>query len=294
MREEAVLIGSNKSLVGVITDPEETEENRGKPAVLFLNAGIVHHVGPNRNYVAIARDAATKGHVALRFDFSGIGDSRTREDSLPFRKSSIEETQKAMDYLQATRNINKFILIGICSGGNASFRTACSDERVVGIIMINTRGHLHSDNDVLGASLRNRTLTRHYWRIAFFSSFRKKNWNKVFKGRISAKNILRMIGLPFSRLFEKKSPSNDRRTDKGKELRTLNGRGVRVLHIYSEGDEGIDYMHTVFGKRLESLAWNGILELETVLETNHTFTLLWSQERLFGIINNWLSSVSCD
>src|SRR5262249_767876 len=47
-------------------------------AILLLNAGAVSHVGPNRLYVALARRWAALGHVVLRVDNSGVGDSATR------------------------------------------------------------------------------------------------------------------------------------------------------------------------------------------------------------------------
>jgi len=292
MKEKAVLFGKTDSLVGITTASADSIDSN-KPAVIILNTGIVHRVGPNRQSVTIARNLGRNGHTVFRFDSSGIGDSKARRDTLPFRESAVEETREAMDYLQTTRGIEKFILMGICSGGFISFRTACRDTRVIGAMLINTRGHLHGDNDELGASLRNRTLARHYVRIAIFSSFRKKNWNKIFTGKISVKNLLKMSLLPLKRLFiRKKSSSKERRTETGADLRKLNFRGVRILHIYSEGDEGIDYMYAIFGKRLESLARNGILDLEIVKETNHTFTLLWSQGKLAHIINEWTDSLS--
>jgi len=292
MKEVVILFGKFNSLVGIVTEPDRKSDF--KPAIIILNTGIVHRVGPNRYAVELARELAKKGHTVMRFDSSGIGDSKVRKDSLPFKKSAVEETREAMDYLQSNSNIDQFILMGICSGGIISFKTAYHDNRVISAILINTRMHLHGDNENIGNHLRDMMLSRHYWRIALFSSFSKKNWLKMLAGKINIKNIVNMMMINPVKQLSKRSKTRtvERRTEIGSELRKLNARGVRILHVYAEGDEGLDYMYAIFGKRLESLARNGILELEIVGGTNHTFTLLWSQERLFGVINDWLSS-SC-
>ncbi|MGH7928173.1 MAG: alpha/beta hydrolase, partial [Candidatus Binatia bacterium] len=75
MREEALLLGKTRSLVGILTDPPEAKRSTRLPGIILLNAGIIHRVGPNRMHVKIARTLAPMGFVVVRFDFSGIGDS---------------------------------------------------------------------------------------------------------------------------------------------------------------------------------------------------------------------------
>ena len=60
MKETAITFGKSKSLTGVLTDPPEAKREAGVPAVIFLNAGLIHHVGPNRLYVKLARALAAK------------------------------------------------------------------------------------------------------------------------------------------------------------------------------------------------------------------------------------------
>ena len=76
MIEEVTRFGSNGSLVGILSRPMRS--NRNLPAILLLNAGLVHRVGPNRIYVRLARHFAALGFSVLRFDFSGIGDIHDR------------------------------------------------------------------------------------------------------------------------------------------------------------------------------------------------------------------------
>jgi pimeloyl-ACP methyl ester carboxylesterase len=229
------------------------------------------------------------GFVVLRFDFSGIGDSTVRNDHLPFTESAPSETAEAMNHLQTTRGIRQFILMGLCSGALISFKTACRDPRVVGAVLINTWGHLHDlDDSELTSSLRNRALARHYWRIGLLSSFRTKNWLKVLGGKASYRSVIAvMLGSPLKHLLTPRRNASPGTDGTRADLRRLSERGVRLLHVYSEGDEGLDYFQMMAPERLPSGSTSGLLETEIIRGANHTFTLRWSQERLLDVIQCW-------
>lgn len=296
MRENTTLFGAAKSLVGIITDPVKKYESHKLPAIVLLNSGLVHRVGLSRMHVKIARSLAAEGFVVFRFDFSGIGDSSVRRDHLPFAKSAVFEAQEAMDHLHAVRSIDHFVLIGICSGAAVSYKLACSDARVVGAVLINARGHLHGDDEELRTYLRNRSLFRHYWRMLLHSSFRAKNSKKALTGRILDYNsILRiMFGFPLKILFRQHAKEAALMNRAIIDLVSLTERGVRLLLIHSEGDEGLDYLHVVLGNELHALTKKGSLKFETIEGANHIFTLCWSQEHLLQSINNWAQKVMID
>lgn len=277
MREEAVHFGKRRSLVGIITDPPKTERANNRPAIVILNSGIIHRVGLYRLHVKMARDLAAMGFVVLRFDFSGIGDSEVRHDNLPFGKSAISETQEAMNYLSATRGVERFVLAGICSGAVISFRTACYDPRVVGVVLINAGGYLHGTNNELNTYIGNLTLARHYWRIALFSSFSVKNWWKSITGKVDYSGLIRAMVFQLRNLFRGKRNVFPRLNNGVKDLRLLTERGVRLLLIHSEGDVGLDYLHVVLGDGLRELISCEKLQLEIIQGANHIFTLLWSR-----------------
>jgi alpha/beta superfamily hydrolase len=289
MREEAVLFGKIGSLVGILTDPPVTAGHMDLPAIVLLNAGIVHRVGPNRLSVNIARTLATMGFVVFRFDFSGIGDSEVRGDHLPFRKSSLREVQEAMNYLHAARDSERFILMGLCSGARISFRTACCDPRVVGAVLINSMGHLHDESDEqLSAFIRNRALARHYWRIAFSSSFSAKNWLKAISGKVDYRRVIRlMTGFRPGTLLSRKRRASITANEVVTDLHLLAERGAHILHIYSEGDEGLDYLQVMLGDEMKRWIESGRIAVELIPGTNHVFTLQWDQEHLLRVIQNW-------
>lgn len=135
MRERVVRFGDPTELVGILTEPRSDAAST-RPGVLLLNSGILHRAGASRLYVQLARSLAEAGFTALRFDYSGIGDSEVRRDSLSFEESARQETRQAMDYLEDQAECREFVLTGLCSGADMAFQVAPEDERVVGVAQI--------------------------------------------------------------------------------------------------------------------------------------------------------------
>ena len=287
-----MLFGRETPLVGVFTLPTASVEQNGLPAAILLNAGIISRVGPNRVYVKIARNLARLGMPVLRFDLSGIGDSPVRRDHLPFYRSAVNETQDAMDYVTEATGAGQFVLMGICSGANLSYETARRDSRVVGAVLLNPRHHLHRGAGEIHSAIRSRVLRHHYWRITFFSSFSAKNWLNLLAGRARGGAVVKAARGLWSRgpFASRRAVSSVVIQAEGK-LRSLAERGTRLLHVYSEGDEGLDYLQAVFGHRLGAWRAEGLLEMEVIPGANHTFSLLWSQERLLAVLGDWVQTL---
>jgi hypothetical protein len=281
MREEALLFGNTTSLVGIITDPPEEIRANDLPAVVLLNAGVLHRVGPNRLYVKIARHLAAMGFVVLRFDFSGIGDSKAREDNLPFEKSSVIETQEAMNYLHMARGSERFVLIGLCLGATISFRTACCDPRVVGAVLINLGGN---QSDELSSYIRNRNAARYYWKGALFNP---KSWLRLIKRKTDYQNIIRVIGFQLRNLFSPTTKVFPQVNDSAGDFRLLIERGVHLLLINTEWDKGLEYLRMIFGGGIHELSAYGKLKIEIIRGANHIFSPLRSQEDLLKVVHNW-------
>jgi len=286
VREQPVKFGRAGTLIGVVTESSQSAGTHDRPAVILLGAGIVHRVGPNRLYVKLARALAEMGFVVLRFDFGGIGDSQSADPSGPFDKNAIADTRDAMDWLSRTRQVNRFVLIAICSGAGFSFRTACLDSRVVGVAMINPAGHRWGTREE-----RDRTLTRHYWRMISSPSFRGKNWRKLLTLRFDVRTIVTAAA---SRLRVRAMSTNGRELPAAEAItqgfRALLARGVRVLLVYSEGDEGLDYYELFLRERLRGIDVNGSMQLKRVPGANHTFTLLSHQRALLEIVCPWMAA----
>lgn len=136
MRERPLLFGDGDSLLGVLSEPAGGIDP-SLPIVMMLNAGLIHHVGPNRLHVRLARRLAAQGVAALRVDLSGRGDSAPRRDGLAYVESGVVEVRAAMDRLQQLYgNSQQFVLLGICSGADTAGQVGCIDPRVTGLVVI--------------------------------------------------------------------------------------------------------------------------------------------------------------
>ncbi len=284
MREEALVFGTS-SLVGVLTHPERPSD---RSAVLLLNAGLIHRVGPSRLYVKLARALAREGFAVLRFDLSGVGDSDTRRDTATFEKNSIAETREAMDEIERRLGIESFDLIGLCSGALVAFCTACVDERVKGVACINSPGFEHVIPDKLVERIDRRQAARYYWRVALSNP---KSWWKALSSRVDYQSIASAVAHAALRPFRSRKATTTGNDSVGvlERFRALFRRGAEVLLVFSEGDWGQDYVEVVLGDEFRKQGPEPRLSLEIVSSSDHIFTLRRNQDDLIARIRRWAS-----
>jgi pimeloyl-ACP methyl ester carboxylesterase len=281
MTEEAVVFGETNSLVGIVSDPARARPTQASHAVILLNSGVVHRVGPGRIYVKIARALAENGFVVLRFDFSGIGDSAVRHDNLQFEKSAISETRAAMDYLEATRGIQHFIVLGGCSGAAVSMDTACCDLRVAGALLINFPVAVAEDEDP-NADTMNRSAAHYYWNFALFDP---KSWGKLFTGKSNYQRLFHSLLFLVSRRlgFHTRKAAPESRQFQAN-LRRVADRGVPITFLSSQGDPALADLREAGGRELKRLLARKNLAVETIPGADHTFSALQDQQRLLEVV----------
>lgn len=278
MNERAILFGASAALVGVVSEPAGADPSR--PAVILLNSGIIHRVGPNRLYVEMARRLVSRGFPVLRFDFSGIGDSPPRQDNLPFAKSSIQETRAAMDYLATTHRSSRFVLAGLCLGAVVSCQTALLDPRVVGTLLINGQGYIPDSEQQARAVIANRKNRRYYLRKALYSPH---SWLAFLKGHVDLRSVLGALNV--SRRATR--PGAGGEIDRVRsEFEALADRGTFLSFLYSQGDQGIDELELIMGPRLGAFRARPNVDYCLVERSDHMFTVLTKQQELLR--------VSCD
>jgi pimeloyl-ACP methyl ester carboxylesterase len=289
VKEQAVCFQDNARLVGVITDPPRAAGPAGRPAVVMMSTSLVARQGPSRVLVDLSRALAADGSVVLRFDFSGVGDSGARLDHAPFFPGIIGEARAAMDCLRDMRGAERFWLMGYCTGGWTAFRTALEDPRVAGVVLINSHSHLHARDGEEQDAIQNRVVAHHYRRMALASSFRAKNLFNALTGNINRQAAGRLLARfdPRRLLQDRPTPAPPLAGRAAELLRALAAKGTRVLHVHSEGDEGLDYLLVAAGRELRRWRETGLLQLEVIRGADHPFTLLWSQERLIEIVREW-------
>ena len=284
MKEHAFVFGEGQGLVGVITDPPGVPGRRGEglPGAILLNAGVIHRVGPSRLYVHLARELAAIGCVAARFDHSGIGDSSTRRDDAPFEVSSIQEARAAMDWMQESRGIDRFVLIGLCSGAVTAFDAAGVDARVAGVVMINPQGF--DQNPEWNSYIASRGDARRYWTRSLFSA---TSWWNALTGRVDYKRLAGVLWRQASGPGHAREVVSSIVTRVGAELQKLMDRKVRTLLVCSEGDDGIEYMNVILQQDVRTMSAATHLSVEILPGADHSLTLLGSQRQVVDVVRAW-------
>jgi len=123
-------------LHGILHEPDASVA-RGV-CVLLLSPGTKGRVGPHRLYTKIAARLAPLGFHVLRFDFYGLGDSegelstRVLADMYNSILSGryVGDTIAAMDWMQETLGIRRFVGSGLCGGSISALASAAVDARI--------------------------------------------------------------------------------------------------------------------------------------------------------------------
>lgn len=275
MIESPVQFGPQQSLVGVLTMPSEP----GPTAVLLFNAGVIPRIGPHRLNVKMARDLARRGHVVLRLDLAGQGDSRYV--AVPGRDgvSAVADLRAAMDHVQQTTGVARFAVIGICSGALNGFAAALADERVVAVLMFD------------GFWYRSRWshLVRDWKRL------RDVSWREVMMAvRRRLTGALRSSGSAkdSAGIFDgSEALANPPKASFVRDVGSLVDRGVALFFMY--GGSVIDYYsygaqfrHT-FGRE----TWWGRVRCEFHPAFDHTFVSREAQQRMIRVVGAWLADL---
>lgn len=113
-------------------------------ALVLLSPGVKMRVGPQRLYLDVADLFVRMGIPVLRFDFHGLGDSEgtLTEELLRDLYNHIEvgrfvdDTVDAMDWMQRTHGVSRFILSGLCGGAITGLLAGERDRRVAGLLAL--------------------------------------------------------------------------------------------------------------------------------------------------------------
>lgn len=267
--ERAVRFGEGGGLVGVLTEPET--DGAELPAIVFLNSGILHHVGASRLYVRMARRLARQGFGSLRFDFAGVGDSDQRHDDLPFEEGAMRDGSAALDFL-AGRGFERFILVGLCSGSDMGFHLALQDERIVGLVNLD------------GWAYRT---WRYYLRRYVPKLLDPRAWRHSisvrFGGdRAAGESSDAFVPPEYRRVFPPR-----RFVEEG--MRSLRARGVQFFHYFTGGmSEYVNYEEQ-YRQIFPSLDLGDAVRVLYRPDADHTVTQLDEQELVLNAVSDWMS-----
>jgi len=256
-------------LFGILCEP--SAEAATDLVLVFLNAGAIRRVGPNRMWTDFARSWAARGVTTLRLDLEGIGDAtgdgqRYTDVSELYVPEFVGQVQAALDALDVLAGPRRFVLLGLCSGAYWGFHSALTDARVRAAIMVNPRvlfWHPELDTARDARKLRRRVYTRSFWRRTLRSA--------------DASRLLSLIRwLALAALRARRSPTRQTLQQISASFDVLQEGDRRAVFIFCDGeplreelDEG--------GLLPDAARWPGV-ELEVVPGRDHTLRPLWMHE----------------
>jgi dienelactone hydrolase len=183
VRETPVWIESTTGpLFAILAEP--VDRAPAPAAAVFLNAGAVRRIGPNRIWVETARRWAAAGVPTVRLDLHAIGD--TDGETEPYRdvanfyvrETAADEIRAALDALEARGLGPRLLLAGLCAGGFWAFQGADRDPRVTAALLLNPGALVwHTDLVRSRDARRLRRLLQPAW------------WSRLLRGQVRTARI---------------------------------------------------------------------------------------------------------
>lgn len=272
MKDSVCQFGPEHNLVGILTEPAGSGARPDSPAVVMLNVGLLHRVGPQRMSVELARSLAQSGIRSLRFDMGGYGDSDVSTDANSDEIRVFADIKRAMDFLEAEHDIHRFVLFGSCSGADNSHEVALRDPRVAGAIMLDGYGYW---------------TTRSYINYYLPRFFRPSVWINLVRRTLSPSKksngdrspLRQQLRRPFGPPLQVKQ-----------EIQTLVDRGTQMLYFYTGGVESYYNYAGQFFDMFRGLDPRGKVEVQYYQNADHTYTFAEDRERMCKRVVEWCRS----
>jgi uncharacterized protein len=281
VQEHAIVFDcEDRTLVGVLTLPTPPRAI----GLVVVVGGPQYRVGSHRQFVLLARRAATEGFPVLRFDYRGMGDSegepRTFDDIDRDIGAAIEALMQAVP---ATRQV---VLYGLCDGASASLMYAShGDRRVTGLCLLNPWVRTVT------------TLARTRMRSYYIDRLRQVHfWKKLLHGGVGLAAIGELLDT-VRRGFAKPGAAVTR-SDMyvARMARAWSNFGGRILLVLS----GNDYTAREFEQACASdRQWRGALKRRAVdnvpvPDADHTFSDPVARRKMENAFLSWLSALDAE
>lgn len=290
----------SSKLFGILTSCSAPDRQPGPvctSAVVMVNSGAVHHVGPNRLWVQLARRWAPRGIATLRLDLSGLGDSPARsgcDEDIVYSASALDDIGLALRYCKnLVGDAGEVHLVGLCSGAYHALKSAATGHQWTSVVMINPLTFFW----VTGTPVDN--IIKEYEVIEKSSSYGRKllsmdPWKKLIRGQLNLKFAIdvlwrRIQGIIQPHALELARTIGMRLNDDLAAELTHATNSVGVLKfVFAEGEPGYKLLRQQSGRTLRRLIQANKIAVETIPNADHTFTRMEGRTRLLPFLDNFL------
>ena len=271
--EYAHQINDSGNLIGVSHVPDSPRT--GKPAIVFINGGFLHRVGPYRLYTDAARRMEALGFHVLRFDLSGLGDSEQSSLSPSVENQTQQDIAEAVTFMTREYGCTDIITAGLCTGADDSIESALTDTRIKGMLFLDAPGFRTSRFYV------NRILHHYSRRLVS-----RQKWARVvanLKARLSSHQTT----LPPQTLDDEHRPLMEA-SNLIPAVETLARRGVKMHFLFTGGVfQYYNYAGQVFDMFSEIHLHNSVTE-SYHKDCDHMFLLHRHREAVIDDMLDWV------
>jgi len=270
--ERPVRLGPH-GLFGIETRVEGEPDG---PPVLFLNAGLIDHVGPSRMWVTLARVAAEHGLRSIRFDMSGIGDTPLRPGSTVRSNRTLDGLADVADAQRAASpdDPSDVVMVGLCSGTYQAAEAGLATGAHA-IVMINPAFRIGLNVDEPAAATSG---------IDRQAAESPRTWTQLIPGRPQIWEVVRRTPEPvwslINRLAVRNAPSSL--------LLRLARKGVKVMVVCDDHDGWVIQRGSY--RALHDARSDGSLQVEVVDGIDHTLFCRDSRETVMALVAGYLAT----
>ena len=246
--------------------------------LLFLNAGGVRHIGPNRMWVEASRRWAASGIPAIRLDFLRVGES---DGEAPASIESLhahdltDQLGLVMNEMNSKLNCRRFIAVGLCSGAHVAFQTLIRNSAIRGAILLNPRLFFW-DPAVGPRRLAKRVGT---------GLIDVSDWRRLARGEIRPERVRQAARLALKRLLARGHKADCERQIPAQALaqawQQVRRFETRVTLVFADGEPLLEEMEDE--KQLPAPA-DPLIRCLRVGKVGHTFRALSAQQMLQDLI----------
>jgi pimeloyl-ACP methyl ester carboxylesterase len=263
--ETPIQMGKSGALFGILTRATASREI----GVLILNAGLLHHVGPFRLHVLLARLLGERGFTSLRMDQSGKGESFSRPDKA-YAEAILEDYDDAMSILRH-HGVTSTVLVGLCSGADDALQIAVARDSVAGLVMLD--GYAPKGPSYYFRHYSRRIGKPGVW-LRFFG-----RWRSARRPSAEEPPVSLALGL------RNWKPQPEMLADIG----ALLERGTRLMAVFTGGVEDYYNHPRQLSRCFPEFARSGRLQEDYFSDAEHVYVTVGQRERLLLRLGHWFS-----
>jgi alpha-beta hydrolase superfamily lysophospholipase len=285
IHERTCQFGKEEKIFGILGFKDQPQSE--KPVVVLVNSGSVHHVGPNRLYVTLARTLALDGFTTFRIDLQGLGDSAQPmclRENHPYPETATSDTESALTYLQHSLGAQRFIVLGLCSGAHTAFHSTIdlTKPNIVDTIMINPITYRWVEGMTLDTTV-------HFQEVVYYKNAMKssKSWLKFLQGKIQLRYAIG-VGFRASKRYANSMFDSKKSSQLSKDLNKVFTQGRPITLFIADHDPGysilMDGAKSVAKKALKT----GRIRLQFIRKADHTFSTVEPRNDLIKKVSDHL------